>query len=211
MSSYEIKRIAALPTLALAALALALPLASQAASGSANAKTEPGPPILALATVRVSGTTAVLSGSVDPRTYATTYYFEYGASSSTLQPTPSVTIEAGKAEAIKVSQTVTGFLAGYHYRLVAKSNGVTRETKERVYTVKTKKKKTEFVLPKTFQPIALGGTFVISGTLTGTGGANRAIVLQATPYPYTAPYADLGTQLLDRPDRRVLVSRRATS
>jgi hypothetical protein len=199
MSSYKIKRIAALPALALAALALALPLASQAASGSADAKTEPGPPILSLATVRVGGTTAVLSGSVDPRTYATTYYFEYGAGSSTLQPTPSVTIEAGKTEAIRVSQTVTGFLAGYHYRLVAKSNGVTRETKERVYTVKTAKKKTEFVLPKTFQPIPLGGTFVVSGTLTGTGSANRAIVLQATPYPYTVPYADLGTQLLTGP------------
>jgi hypothetical protein len=199
MSSYKIKRIAALPTLALAAVALALPLASQAASGSGNAKTEPGPPILSLATVRVSGTTAVLSGSVDPRTYATTYYFEYGASSTSLQPTPSVTIEAGKTETVRVSQTVTGFLANYHYRLVAKSNGITRETKERVYTVKTTKKKTEFVLPKTFQPIPLGGTFVISGTLTGTGSANRAIVLQATPYPYTAPYADIGTQLLTGP------------
>jgi hypothetical protein len=196
MSSYKIKRMAAVPTLALAALALALPLGSQAASGGANPKSEPGPPLLSLATVRVSGTTAVLSGSVDPRTYATTYYFEYGPSSSTLQPTPSVTIEAGKTETIRVSQTVTGFLAGYRYRLVAKSNGITRETKERVYTVKTKKKKTEFVLPKTFQPIPLGGTFVISGTLTGTGGANRAIVLQATPYPYTAPYENLGAQLL---------------
>jgi hypothetical protein len=198
MSSYKIKRMAAVPSLALAALALALPLASQAASGG-NPKSEPGPPILSLATVRVSGTTAVLSGSVDPRTYATTYYFEYGASSTSLQPTPSVTIEAGKTETIKVSQTVTGFLANYHYRLVAKSNGITRETKERVYTLKTTKKKTEFVLPKVFQPVPLGGTFVIGGTLTGTGGANRAIVLQATPYPYTAPYADVGAQLLTGP------------
>jgi hypothetical protein len=196
MSSHRIKRIAALPTLTLAALALALPLASEAAS---NAKTEPGPPILSLATAHVTGTTAVLSGSVDPRTYATTYYFQYGPSSTSLQPTPSVTIEAGKTEAIKVSATVTGFLSNYHYRLVAKSNGITRETRERVYTVKTTKKKSEFVLPKTFDPIPLGGTFIISGTLTGSGNANRAIVLQATPYPYTAPYTNVGTQLLTGP------------
>ncbi len=201
MSSYTIKRIAALPALALAGFALALPLASQAASGSGSARTTPGPPILSLATVRVTGTTAVLSGSVAPRTYATTYYFQYGASSASFQQTPSVTIEAGKTETIKVSQTVSGFLANYHYRLVAESNGVKKETKERVYTITTtkKKKKAEFVLPKTFEPIPLGGTFVISGTLTGTGNADRAIVLQATPYPYTAPYANVGTQLLTGP------------
>jgi hypothetical protein len=198
MSSYRIKRITVLPALALAGLALALPLASQAASGSA--KTTPGPPLVSLEVARVTGTSAVLTGSVDPRTYATTYYFQYGPSSSFGQQTPSVTIPAGKNETIKVSQTVSGFLLGYHYRLVAENQiGQKKETKERIYTVTPTKKKTKFVLPKTFQPTPLGGGFVLSGTLTGALSANREIVLQASPYPYTAPYVNVGTTLLTGP------------
>ena len=52
------------------------------------------------------------------------------------------------------------------------------------------------MLPKTFAPTPLGGTFALSGALTGTGNANRAIVLQASPYPYTAPFADIGASIV---------------
>ena len=90
-------------------------------------------------------------------------------------------------------------MPGYHYRLVAGNQDGPKDGKDRIYAVTTTKKKSEFVLPKLFQPTTLGGTFVLSGTLTGTGNANREIVLQASPYPYTAPYADVGTPLLTGP------------
>lgn len=204
MSSYGTKRIgtkriASFPALVLAALALALLLASQAAG---SATTTPGPPLVSMGAAHVAGTTATLSGGVGPRTYATTYYFQYGPSNAFGQQTPSVTIPAGSTATVKVSQTVSGFLSGYHYRLVAVNQEGKRESKERIYTAtpaKTKRKKTEFVLPKTFEPVALGGTFVLSGTLTGAGNAGRAVVLQASPYPYTAPYTDVGVQILTGP------------
>lgn len=198
MSSYRIKRIASLPALTLVGLALALVLASQAAG---SASTKPGPPLVSMGVAHVTGTTATFSGSVEPRTYATTYYFQYGPSNAFGQQTPSVTIPAGSTATVKVSQTASGFLTNYHYRLVAVNQEGRKESKERIFTgTRTKtRKKTEFVLPKTFEPVALGGAFVLSGTLTGAGDAGRAIVLQASPYPYTAPYTDVGVQILTGP------------
>ncbi len=197
MSSHRTKRIATLPAFALACLALMPVLASRAAG---DARTTPGPPLVSIAAAHVSGTTATLSGSIDPRTYATTYYFQYGPSSAFGQQTASATIAAGSTATVKVSQTAGGFLNGYHYRLVAvNTQGQRKESRERVYTVTPTKKKAAFVLPKTFAPIPLGGTFVLGGTLTGTGNAGRAIVLQASPYPYTAPYTNVGAQILTGP------------
>jgi hypothetical protein len=196
MNSFRITRTIVLPALALACLALALPLSSLAATGSRKAT--PGPPLVSTGAVgRVSGTTATLEGSVDPRQYATTYYFEYGATSVYGQVTASGTLPGGSTAtaAIKVSETATGFLPGYHYRLVAFNEKGKKVGEDRVYTLKSTKKNA-FVLPKTFQPTPLGGTFVLTGTFTGTGNADRAIVLEATPYPYTRPYTDVSGPIL---------------
>jgi hypothetical protein len=200
MSSRGIRRIIALPMLALAALAApVLAPASQAASGSG--RTTAGVPLVSTGSVgRVSGTSATLEGTVDPRTYATSYYFQYGPTVAYGQVTASATLPAGSTATVKVSLTATGFLSGYHYRLVASNEaGPPKDGKDRVYTAPAIKKKNEIVLPKTFQPTPLGGTFVLSGTLTGTGNAGRAVVLQASPYPYTAPYADVGAPMLTGP------------
>jgi hypothetical protein len=196
MNSNWIKRTLVLPIAAILCAALALPLVSQAATGSG--RTTPGPPLVSTGSVaRVSGTVATLDGTVDPRSYATTYYFQYGPTIAYGQQTASATLPAGSTATVKISATASGFLSDYHYRLVASNEKGTKDGKDRTYTpTTTKKKKSEFVLPKTFQPTTLGGTFVLSGTLTGADGANHEIVLQGTPYPYTAPYTDLGTPLL---------------
>ncbi|HSZ15208.1 MAG TPA: hypothetical protein VK790_14315 [Solirubrobacteraceae bacterium] len=199
MSSFTIKRIAVSSALALAGLVLALPLVSLADS---SRKTTEGPPLVSTGGVaKVIGTTATLEGSVDPRTLVTSYYFEYGPTGTYGQVTPTVTLNppaAGSgAVSIKVEQTATGLLVGYHYRLVATNAKGTGQGHDRTYTIKSKK--SGFTLPKLFQPTPLGGTFVLSGTLTGTSNANRAIVLQASPYPYTAAYVNVGTPLLTSP------------
>jgi hypothetical protein len=75
MRSFRIKRTSVLLVLALASLALALPLASQAATRASK----PGKPNVSTGAVtHVSGTSGVFEGSVDPRSFATTYYFQYG-------------------------------------------------------------------------------------------------------------------------------------
>jgi len=68
--------------------------------------------------------------------------------------------------------------------------------KEHTFTAKTKKTgksnaKTNLGLTQP-EPTLVGDTLVLSGILTGTGNANREVVLQASPYPYRATFADVG-------------------
>jgi hypothetical protein len=133
----------------------------------------------------------VLQGSIDPRLLVTTYYFEYGPTAAYGSRTATGTLPAGSAK-VKVSQPVTGIQLGYHYRLVASNAGGTRDGHDRTITTK---QKSAFVLPATFQPTPVGSPFVLSGTLTGPGNASRAIVLQASPYPYRTAFANVGAPI----------------
>jgi hypothetical protein len=193
MRSFQIKRFAALPVITLASVALVLPLASQAASSAPPAPAT-GPPRASTGGVtHVTTTSVTLGGGVNPHGLETTYYFQYGPTDAYGQQTTPATLAAGTIE-LKVSQTATGLLSGYHYRLVASNSAGTKTGHDRLFT--TTSKKTEFELPKTYKPTPLGGTFLLSGTLTSTSGADREIVLQASPYPYTTPYTNVGTPIV---------------
>jgi hypothetical protein len=192
MMSSRIKRVAVVQVLALASVVLALPLASRAAT---TKQTQPAPPGVATGAVtHVIGTTATLNGIVNPHTLATTYHFAYGPTNALAESTPTVTVPAGTT-AVKVTQTVTGFLPGYHYRLVASNEKGLKMGRERIFNPKTKTKKTGFVLPKTYAATPLGGTFTLSGTLMGSKNAARELVLQASPYPYRTAYAAVGAPI----------------
>jgi hypothetical protein len=191
MRSSAIKRATILQTLALTGLALALPLASQASKGTPKA----GPPIVATGGVgRVTGSSVALHGTIDPHGTATTYYFQYGPTVAYGSQTTTASLPAGFAR-VKVTQTVNKLLQGYHYRLVASNEHGSANGKDRAFTKAPTVQKNRFVLPTSFAPTALGGTFIFSGTLTGTGNAGRQIVLQASPYPYTAPFANVGSPI----------------
>jgi hypothetical protein len=191
MSSFTSRRMRIVQVLTLGAAALVAPLASQAATSSTGS---PGPPIVSTGSfTHASGSSAVLEGSVDPRTLPTTYYFQYGPTTAYGSQSTPANLPAGATTKVKVSQTVTAILLGDHYRLVATNAAGTKDGHDRVLNLKKKQiKKGGFVLPDTFAPTPLGGTFVLSGTLTGLGNANRAIVLQASPYPYRTAFADVG-------------------
>jgi hypothetical protein len=189
MRSPRIKRTTVLQLAGLAGVALALPLASQAATGQ---NSTPGKPLVSTAgATRVNPPSAVLQGSIDPRTLATTYFFEYGPTAAYGSRTATATLAAGTVK-VRVSQAVTGIQLGYHYRLVASNAAGTRDGHDRTIG---SSQKLAFVLPKTFKPTPLAGAFVFNGALTGTGSAGRAVVLQATPYPYTSAYADVGAPI----------------
>jgi len=196
MRSFEIRRRAVLPVLALASVALMAPLAPQAAakSGSnSNNGTTPGPPRAFTGSVsHASGNSAVLGGSIEPHTFATTYYFQYGSTAGYGAQTTPANLPAGTTT-VKVSQTVTGLLSGYHYRLVATNADGMSVGHDRIFT---SKKKPTITLPKLFAPTPLGGTFTLSGTLTGIGNANHEVVLQASPYPYNGAYTNVGSPIL---------------
>ncbi|HUB74356.1 MAG TPA: hypothetical protein VL979_10015 [Solirubrobacteraceae bacterium] len=203
----QIRRLGALPPAApaslpaalaglLLALALALPLAAQAAAGGSGRQSTPGPPLVSTGSSNhVDPPSAVLQGSVDPRTLATTYYFQYGPTSAYGSQTAVATLPAGSAK-VKVAKTVIGVQAGYHYRLVASNADGTSDGHDRVVSSSGSSGKPGFELPKTYAAIPLGGTFVLTGALTGAGNGARSIVLQESPYPYTRGYADVGAPIL---------------
>jgi len=193
MRSIKIRRAALVPAMAAAVLALALPLASQAAS---IASTKAASPHVATGGVsHVTGTSAVLNGRIDPHGLATTYYFQYGPTIAYGQQTAPASLTS-TTKTTAVSQTVTGMLSGYHYRLIATNADGTQDGHDRTFSGKSKSRKVAFELPKTFEPVALGGAFTLSGTLTGTGNAYRPVVLQSSQYPYSAPFADVGSPIL---------------
>jgi hypothetical protein len=193
MRSFRIKRAATVQMLAVASLTLALPLASQAASTTPGQPTPPSAPSVATGGVtHVVGSSATLNGTINPHGLPTTYHFAYGPKELT-QQTPTVSLKGTGSTAEKVFQAVTGFLPGYHYRLVASNAQGLKQGRERIFNPKIKAKKLGFVLPKTFQPTPLGGTFTLIGSLTGA--KNRELVLQASPYPYRTAFVAVGSPI----------------
>jgi phosphodiesterase/alkaline phosphatase D-like protein len=81
-----------------------------------------------------TATSASLSGTVDPSGRATTWYFEYGTSTS--YGTKTATKDAGSGTgAVSVSASISGLTAGrtYHYRLTATSDAGTSHGSDQTF------------------------------------------------------------------------------
>jgi len=95
---------------------------------------------------------------------------------------------------------VTADIAGlvpnkkYHYRLVAENPLGVVSGADRTFT--TKKQPLGLSLAATPNPLPFGGTTTLAGTLSGTGSANRAVVLQGNPFPYTQGFVAVGNPQL---------------
>jgi hypothetical protein len=166
--------------------ALALSLAGQAA-----AATPPAPTATTSGALNVSFSSVTLYGFLDAGGAATNYYFQYGTTNtygaqSPLSPAGSATTS------VKVNQAITGLQAAtrYHYRLVAVGPGGTVAGQDRTFT--TAKIPLSLVLVSTPNPVVFASPFFVEGTLSGTGGANHAIVLQANPFPYVGGFKTVG-------------------
>jgi hypothetical protein len=83
----------------------------------------------------VTATSATLNGTVDPNGRPTTWYVEYGTSTSYGSRTPSKSAGSGTSQ-MNVAAAVSGLAAGrpYHYRLVATSDAGTSHGADRTFT-----------------------------------------------------------------------------
>jgi hypothetical protein len=175
-----------IPMLALALVAVfALGIGAQAYAAT------PAPTATTSGVSGVSYSAATLYGYVNAQGQATNYYFEYGTTSaygaqSPLSPAGSAT------GTVKVNQAIAGLQAAtkYHYRLVAVGPGGTVMGGDRTFT--TAKIPLSLALVSTPNPVVFGSPFYVEGSLSGTGGANHAIVLQANPFPYTSGFKTIG-------------------
>lgn len=202
MSNFTIRPAIAATVPALAVLALTLgPIASQADSNSTKAK----PPVALTGPAHVVGASVVLDGTINSHDQEVTYQFEYGPGTGpndavpTEYPlkTPLVKL-AAKETKEKVSAAAPNIQAGDHYRLLvtAPADPKTVEGKDAVYEPKVPHTKSGFDLPTSFEPTLVGEAFLLGGTLTGSDNGEREVVLQASLYPFTASFVDLGSPVL---------------
>jgi hypothetical protein len=135
----------------------------------------------------VEPTTALLKGSVDPNRTATSYMFQYGTTRLYGGQTPT-TVAGGGNKGVAVAAAVSGLAPAttYHYRLVALRGSRTWFGKNR--TFKTRKQPLGVSLAASPNPIRIGHATTLAGVLSGTGNANRQVVLQANAWPYTGGF-----------------------
>lgn len=112
-----------------------------------------GPEIIIVGPPTITGTSAsgitsesaILMGGVNPNTFETTYWFEYGTSDCSVTPGSCTVIPVGGAgigaghKVVNVSQPIIGLEAGttYHYRIVAENKEGTTAGLERTFTTQT--------------------------------------------------------------------------
>lgn len=146
----------------------------------------------------IAPTTVTLTGSVDPNGRATSYIFQYGPTSLYGGQTAPAPVGKG-TKPVRVTVPVTGLapFTKYHYRIVAvrgPSNAPARKGKDR--TFKTKRQPLGLSLVATPNPIRPNAPTTLSGNLSGTGNANRQVVLQSNPWPYTAGFQNASNVLV---------------
>ncbi len=150
------------------------------------------------AAASVTQSTVTLTGAVDPNGSATTYFFQYGATSLYGQATGSAAAGKGsKAVHVAIPVTLLAPFTTYHYRLVAQNGKGLTKGKDR--TFRTKRQPLGLTLGAAPDPVSANRPVVIAGTLTGTGNSNREVVLQANPFPYTQGFLNVGNPQLTGP------------
>lgn len=122
------------------------------------------PTVTTKTATNVKDTSATLNGSVDPNGLATTFYVEYGTSTSYGTKTPAASAGSGTSTK-NVSAAVTGLTGGttYHFRLVATNATGTTNGADQTFTTSGKP------ISQTGAPTGVTGT---SATLTGTVNPN---------------------------------------
>jgi hypothetical protein len=161
---------------AMAACALLAPAAAMAAPAKPGVRTGPA--------ANVGQTTATLTGGVNPNERQTTYFFEYGTTTLYGSRTPDGNAGAGNSRRA-VAHGVVGLapFTRYHYRLVARNERGLTKGPDR--TFRTQRQPLGLTFAGTPNPVRPGASTTLAGTLSGTGNANRQIILQANPFPYT--------------------------
>ncbi len=129
----------------------------------------------------VSYGSAVLTGTVTPNGSDASYYFQYGLTRD--YGGQSAIADAGAGtHPVSVALPIAGLqpLSVYHYRLVAvNAAGASIGADRTLLTTKVPLSLQILVAPN---PVPFGGAVVVQGTLSGTGDANRTVVLQAAPF-----------------------------
>ncbi len=149
------------------------------------------PTINGVSASNVTFSSVVLSGNINPQGQATNYYFQYGTTSGYGAQTPLAPAGNGTI-LIRISQLVSGLQSAttYHFRLVATNSAGTTTGIDHMVT--TPKVPLSLQIAGVPNPLPFGAPLLVEGTLSGTGSANHAVVLQSNPFPYLAGFKTVG-------------------
>ncbi len=161
--------------------------------GGASAQSSTTPEVTTGKAADITPSTVTLTGSVDPNGKQTSYIFQYGPTSLYGATTPVTAVGKGKKR-VRVTVPVTGLAPAtrYHYRIVAvrgANNAPAKRGKDR--TFKTKRQPLGLTLAATPNPIRPNAPTTLAGNLSGTDNANRQVVLQSNPWPYTQGFQNV--------------------
>jgi hypothetical protein len=149
-----------------------------ATAGTDQSFTTSGPPSVQTAAPQsLTTTSATLTGSVNPQGHGTTWYFEYGTTSSYGTKTASKNAGAGSG-AVNVSAPISNLTSGttYHFRLVATSSAGTTKSADATFTTLG-----SVTLAVSTYKVVYGSTVGLNGTVSG-GQAGVKVTLLAYPY-----------------------------
>jgi hypothetical protein len=165
-------------------------LAGAAASGATTAPKAPAPIVNTGYADQLTMSSATLRGSISPNGTSVSYYFEYGTTQaygawSTVLPLGT------SSKTIHVSAAISGLsvYTTYQFRLVTIGPTGTRTGATHSFT--TLKLPLSATMTAAPDPVVFGNSFVVSGTLSGTGYASHPVALQANPFPYLGTFKDV--------------------
>ncbi|MCA1689201.1 MAG: hypothetical protein LC720_01765 [Actinobacteria bacterium] len=141
---------------------------------------------------------ATLSGTVNPGAQPTTYFFQYGTTTTYGGQSLPAGLAAGTT-AVAVQSAIAGLApkTKYHYRIVAVNNTATRLGADATFT--TAAIPLSLAIVGVPNPVQFGSPVTVAGTLSGTGAGGRQVVLQQNPYPFTAGFQNVGNIVLSTP------------
>lgn len=181
-------RLATSASLVLTAVAVAVPASAAAAAPSVSGTTA----------ANVSSSGATLKASVNARGNPTSYYFQYGKTTSYGTRTPTGDAGSGTSST-PVNATIAGLqpLTTYHFQVVAFSPSGTTRGPDHVF--KTLQIPTTSSIAAGPNPVVFGGLVTVSGFLSGPDVGGKAVALQANPFPFLGGFQQLGNTVLTTP------------
>ncbi|MBK7173456.1 MAG: fibronectin type III domain-containing protein [Bacteroidales bacterium] len=148
------------------------------------------PAVTTLAATAITSTSATLNGTVNPSGLATTYYFQYGTTTSYGSVTSTISAGSGTS-AVTVSANISGLITGqtYHFRLVATNTDGTSNGSDLTFVPGGA------ILTTTAVSSITMSTAVSGGTITTDGGS--AITARGVCWSTTASPVATGLHTTD--------------
>ena len=142
----------------------------------------------------VTATSANVSGSLNPHAGQTTYYFQYGTTTSYGGKVPNPAANAGSGT---TTATVAAALTGlrpytrYHWRLVATNAAGTTRGPDKSFT--TARAPTAVSLGVSRKTVPWGSGISLGGRVSGPGSVALTVALEQQRFPFDVGYNEIAT------------------